>query len=362
VALAKTAPFEDATANAFHLARPAAAAVGLGRWRPNGPERLPSARPKPCDSGWLDPLVVHLRSLTPHPVARREPLPASSKARLVASSYLAVRLREPPCRCQPDISRDVARKMRFTDFCNRLPSRAPTDCSIPGRTLSCRTRLATCHDTRVPAHPRPKPSARRCRRAWEACRPACRMNPPDEASLDGEPPASTIPATTRSRAYALTPASFHPGFGGGAPNRDKVNEEHFAVLVESRSLTPPRRASRRTALFAPGRACDIASDVLCRGLRRARHCCRAPSALRPPDPLPPRPRQRPRIRRARTPSVVRVLPPPVVLFAYAPARGITRSPPPVSLLACSWLSPPRTGFRRPFTPVRDHLSVSASAG
>jgi len=35
--------------------------------------------------------------------------------------------------------------------------------------------------------------------------------------------------------------------------------------------------------------------------------------------------------------------------ACAPARGITESPPPVSLLACSWLSPPRPGFRRLFT-------------
>jgi len=45
-----------------------------------------------------------------------------------------------------------------------------------------------------------------------------------------------------------------------------------------------------------------------------------------------------------------VLPPPVARGACAPARGITRSPPPVSLLACSWLSPPRPGFRRAFAP------------
>jgi len=171
------------------------------------------------------------------------------------------------------------------------------------------------------------------------------MNQPGGASLDGEPPASTILATLASRARSLS------GFGGGAPI---VNQRARAVLVESRSPTPPQQCLPATALFAPGRACDIASDVLCRDPRRARHRCRAPSALGPPDPLPRPSRQRPPARRARTPSIVRVLPPPVVhtflrLHACASARGITESPPPVSLLACSWLSPPRTGFRRLFT-------------
>jgi len=130
------------------------------------------------------------------------------------------------------------------------------------------------------------------------------MNQPGGASLDGEPPASTILATLASRARSLS------GFGGGAPI---VNQRARAVLVESRSPTPPQQCLPATALFAPGRACDIASDVLCRDPRRARHRCRAPSALGPPDPLLRPSRQRPPARRARTPSIARVLPPPVVL-------------------------------------------------
>jgi len=111
-----------------------------------------------------------------------------------------------------------------------------------------------------------------------------------------------------------------PGVWGRSPHRDESRSSHrrravrrCAVLVESRSMTPPQQCLPATALFAPGRACDIASDVPCRDPRRARHRCRAPSALGPPDPRPRPSRQRPPARRARTPSIVRVLPPPVVL-------------------------------------------------
>jgi len=108
-------------------------------------------------------LVVHARSLTPHPVARREPrhrpgpkprpaaLPASSKAGGVASSYL-VASRGPPCRCRHFRPRDAARKMRLTDFCNRLPSRAPNGLSDSGRTLAP-PRVLRRAAARVPAHP-----------------------------------------------------------------------------------------------------------------------------------------------------------------------------------------------------------------
>jgi len=144
-------------------------------------------------------LVVHARSLTPHPVARREPrhrpgpkprraaLPASSKAGGVASSYL-VASRGPPYRCRHFRPRDAARKMRLTDFCNRLPSRAPTDCPIPGCSRAA-PRLATCDGARAGS-----PWAETPRR-W-AGNPPIRLpnEPPGRASLDGEPPASTIVA------------------------------------------------------------------------------------------------------------------------------------------------------------------------
>jgi hypothetical protein len=63
----------------------------------------------------------------------------------------------------------------------------------------------------------------------------------------------------------------------------------------------------------------------------------------------------------RTPSVVRVAPSPCRVGAFAPTRGITRSPPPVSLRARWWLSPPRSGFRRRFTRcARTPLGLRAS--
>jgi len=114
------------------------------------------------------------------------------------------------------------------------------------------------------------------------------------------------------------------------------------------------------ALFAPSRARDIASDARCRGPLRTEHRCPIPIALDRRG-LPPSPsRQRRRSRKTRTPSVVRVLPPPVAPNAFATARGITRSPPPVSLLACWRLSPPRSGFRRLFAlRARAPLGVRA---
>jgi len=92
-------------------------------------------------------LVVHSRSLTPHPVARREPClrkgteaPFGGAACLVkggrlAPSHLALVagfLVRGRCRFRHRDPRFAARKMRLTDFCNRLHSRAPSDCPIPG--------------------------------------------------------------------------------------------------------------------------------------------------------------------------------------------------------------------------------------
>jgi hypothetical protein len=124
------------------------------------------------------------------------------------------------------------------------------------------------------------------------------------------------------------------------------------------------------ALFAPRRARDIASDIPCSGSPRT-----APPREWRLDPLRfvPMPSDHvpfgsPRhlvkewhIASNRTPSVVRVAPSPCRADAFAPARGITRSPPPVSLRACWWLSPPRSGFRRRFTRcARRPLGLRAS--
>jgi len=99
--------------------------------------------------------IVHTRGLAPHPVARREPFPRAElslcalrsslvKGWWVASSYLDAP-RRPPCRCQHESPRGAARKMRLTDFCNRLPSRAPLGLLDP-RTPPRHARLAACHD------------------------------------------------------------------------------------------------------------------------------------------------------------------------------------------------------------------------
>jgi len=78
--------------------------------------------------GWARCARCSLAQIAPHPVARCEPGAASSKA---AGSPRAI-----PCTCEPPcggprpgalarVRPGAARKMRLTDFCNRLPSRAP---------------------------------------------------------------------------------------------------------------------------------------------------------------------------------------------------------------------------------------------
>jgi len=108
------------------------------------------------------------------------------------------------------------------------------------------------------------------------------------------------------------------------------------VLVGSRSRTPPRVASR---LRRCSHRAELAKSSLTSLSRPSAHLaslarCSVPIASDRQDPLPSPPRQRRRPLRIRTPSIVRVLPPPVAQDALALARGITRSPPPVSLLAC----------------------------
>jgi len=125
-------------------------------------------------------------------------------------------------------------------------------------------------DSRCTAAPRPpfdvrdtrasSPWVETPRRQEGSLSSACRMSLPGGASLDGEPPASTIVAERRATRWALA-------------LRSRVRQR--VVLVESRSLTPPRAASRRRALFAPRRACDIASDVLCRAPPRIERRFRA---------------------------------------------------------------------------------------
>jgi len=108
------------------------------------------------------------------------------------------------------------------------------------------------------------------------------------------------------------------------------------------------------AVFSTARrACDVASDVLCRDPPRIRplscESSRIPIASGHQARLSRRLVKDGGFRRTRTPSIAECSLPRSRTALSRAARGITRSPPPVSLLACSWLSPPRPGFRRRFT-------------
>jgi len=147
-------------------------------------------------------------------------------------------------------------------------------------------------------------------------------------------------------------------FGSRSPKRPR--EGCITVLAEPRSTAPPRCTSRSTVFSTARRACDLTSDVLCRDRLRIRITLLRerphPHRFGSPGPPPPSSRQRRRLRRTRTPSIAECSLPRSRTALSRGSRGITRSPPPVSLLACSWLSPPRPGFRRRFTLCARTLS------
>jgi len=135
--------------------------------------------------------------------------------------------------------------MRPTDFCNRLRSEHPLDCPIPGcaprraaRSCPCRPDLPTRRC--APTHPRPMASG----------------EPPGEASLDGEPPASALPQpATRCP----------PGFPRSRRRELVVPRGPGGASIECSSALHLPTAALSTA----SRACDVASDALCRDPARA---------------------------------------------------------------------------------------------
>jgi hypothetical protein len=170
-----------------HLRRPCRArhtelAACLRRRAPSAPERLPSVRSRSCDPAGEVALVVHSRAFTPHPVTRSEPcLPRQrlvgrlELSALPGSSRVAPRLTAP------------ARKMRLSDFCNRLTIRAPN--TLPdSRSRSLPAPPPFDDETIRIATNRPSaadPSLRPCRHTD--------LRPSGGASLDGESPASASP-------------------------------------------------------------------------------------------------------------------------------------------------------------------------
>jgi len=131
-----------------------------------------------------------------------------------------------------------ARKMRLTDFCNRLPSRAPCG-SFDSRVFLVAPRCFASRRCSVSRPGTGSPWAFAPRRpGWGALPHAYRMSQPGEASLDGDAPASACAATStwypkaaRGRARSL------------GPERSRVRWS--AVLAEPRSTAPPRFTSRR---------------------------------------------------------------------------------------------------------------------
>jgi len=151
-----TAPLREAAAGNHHHARSAVAAVGLERQPPAGPERLPSDRPGPCGPSGLCRVVVHKHSIAPHPVACCEPWAASSKA--AGSPQAIPRSRRTLCSAPhpgelAPAWTGATRKMRLTDFCNRLPSRAPCGLLCFRPRPHAAPRLAADRDAKIARSP-----------------------------------------------------------------------------------------------------------------------------------------------------------------------------------------------------------------
>jgi hypothetical protein len=116
--------------------------------------------------GWARLRVaVHVRRRAPHPVARCEPVPPRQ------GQVGRLELPRAPASASPSTfvagsgAAFTAGKMRLTDFCNRLPSRAPCG-SLDSRLRPGALRLAAPR-VRAPTHPGREPR----RRGWGACRP-----------------------------------------------------------------------------------------------------------------------------------------------------------------------------------------------
>jgi len=159
------------------------------------------------------------------------------KGWLVTSSYPAiVTSRHGLPRSAPHHTR----KMRWSDFCNRSTIRAPQ--RLPNSRVSPSSRFdprGLSARRRSPAHPSANGLG----------------EPPGEASLDGEPPASALSqpaAIRRSRFDPIAAVGVTPRGPGGAS------------IERSSALRLPA-----VAFSTASRSCDVASDALCRGCARA---------------------------------------------------------------------------------------------
>lgn len=285
----------------------------------------------------------HSRSAAAHPLACPEPIP--SRQRLGARHRPSVSHGFPRASAFPRAACGdrAAGKMRLSDFCNRLTTRAPyrppDSRWQPQGTLARPLDLPrlTCADRSARA------SGGILRTRLECAHQVDRADEsPGGASLDGEPPASAFPP----------PPSPTPWLGGWGqslhrdPNLERRPAEHRAVLVMPRSKAPPRHASRRRCL-PPRRACGPASDALCRE-HPARPTFRSSRAGTRQTFAPPWPRQRPRRRNGQDAFRRRVPSPPHQLVPdawFLPCGFVARRPTPAgdSRLRCP-VRPPRRPF------------------
>jgi len=218
-------------------ARVAGPAAGLGRTdtERTGAPSIGSTRISRSER--VRPRLLFTHTTSPRTLSLAASLGHLVKGWLVASNYPGSARPAPGCPVTRRSSRE--RCVSPTSATDYRPEH-PTDCPIPG----CDLRRA----------PRPCGSGAR-RRTRTHLRPMASGVPPGEASLDGEPPASALtqPASiVRVRVAPSATMSVMPRGPGGAS------------IECSSALHLPT-----AALSTASRACDVASDALCRDPTRA---------------------------------------------------------------------------------------------
>jgi hypothetical protein len=203
-------------------------------------------------------LFTHARFAS-HPVVCRDPEPASSKTGWSLQTI-------PPSRALHDSPRQtvtnarMTRKMRLTDFCNRLDYTSTLRTARFPAAPSCHAMPRDISRLRAPAHPGPRATRRR---GWDLAS-AYQMSQPGGASLDGEAPASASAAIRLARLEvgASNACVIQTSRGpGGAP-----------IDCSSAPCLPV------AAFSTADRACDVASGVLSRGPPRTWPCDQIPFA------------------------------------------------------------------------------------
>jgi len=223
--------------------------------------------------------------------------------------------------------------MRLSDFCNRLQTRAPH-------------RLPDSRMRPSPGTTLPRGSTVR-RRARAHLQPMASGAPPGEASLDGEPPASAL----------SQPVSIVRGQVAPDKTMSVMRRGPGGASIECSSALHLPTAALSTA----SRACDVASDALCRDPARADPAFRS---NHPGEAAKHRLRCRPvkdaQLRRHQDAFPRRVLsplqnglrrpgsrPPPGRCSRSHPEAQDHRQPATVPPAL-----PPRTGFCHPFAPPK----------